>query len=217
MGRAGTGTHLSPTPARLTAAWNVEYEELMSNETPRLAPLPESEWDDEAREQMGRAAGASERHVPNVFTTLLHHPKLLKRWLVFGAHLLGKSSLAPRERELVILRTSWCCRAEYEWSHHTAIGKASGLTEEEIARVVEGPEADGWSALDRALLRATDELCADRVVSDAAWDALAGHLDKRQLLDFLFTVGQYTMLAMVLRTLRVALDPGTEGFPDQGS
>lgn len=185
----------------------------MPSDGPRIPPLPEAEWGAEAHELLGRAVGQGGPRPPNVFTTLLWHPKLLKRWLVFGAHILGKSSLPARERELVILRTAWSCRAEYEWGHHRVIGKASGLTDDEIARIAAGPDAPGWNALDLALLRGTDELCAERVLSDRSWDALRQLLDTKQILDFLFTVGEYAMLSMVLRTLRVELESGTPGFP----
>ena len=97
----------------------------------------------------------------------------MKRWLVFGNHVLGKSTLPARERELVILRIGWLCRSGYEWGQHVAIGKAAGLSDEEIARIPKGADAAGWSAADRALLRATDELHGDAFISDATWAELA--------------------------------------------
>ena len=51
-------------------------------------------------------------HVYNVFATLARHLKLFKRWLVFGNHTFSKSALPAREREMVILRMGWLCRAE---------------------------------------------------------------------------------------------------------
>jgi hypothetical protein len=49
--------------------------------------------------------------VLNVFTTFAHHPQLLKRWLVFGHHVLALSTFPLRERELSILRIGWLCTA----------------------------------------------------------------------------------------------------------
>src|SRR4029453_9053603 len=89
-----------------------------------------------------------------IFTTLARHPKLLKRWLVFGNHVLFKSTLSARERELAILRVGWLCRSEYEWGQHAEIGRAIGLGDEEISRVADGPAASGWTAHEAALLRA---------------------------------------------------------------
>ena len=93
------------------------------------------------------------------------------------------STLAPRERELLILRIGWLCQAEYEWGQHVIFGKGAGLTDEEIARIKEGPDAKGWSPFDAALLRAADELHADAFISDATWAALSERYSTQQLMD----------------------------------
>lgn len=180
---------------------------------PRLVPLSEAEWSDEVREVLRSVAGGVWQSPPNIFTTLARHPKLLKRWLVFGSHILGKNTIAPRERELIILRVGWLCRSQYEWSQHVVIGRACGLTDDEITRVTQGPDAAGWNTLDAVLLTATDELCRDHIIGNATWDALRGLLDDKQLIDLVFTVGQYVMVSMALNTLGVALDAGYSGFP----
>src|SRR5688572_23967666 len=97
---------------------------------PRVEPLPEAEWSQEVRELLGNT-----QRPLNIFTTLARHPKLLKRWQVFGNHVLSKSSLPARERELVILRTGHLCNSPYEFHQHTRIGLSSGLTAEEIERL----------------------------------------------------------------------------------
>jgi 4-carboxymuconolactone decarboxylase len=177
---------------------------------PRLEPLAEEKWDDETRELLERLQ--IDGRVFNIFRTLAAHPKLLKRWLVFGNHILYKSTLPPRERELLILRTGWLCRAEYEWGQHVAIGKRAGLSSDEINRIKEGPDAPGWSARDAALLRAVDELRSQAFISDQVWKALAASFDTQQLLDLIFTVGQYNLVSMALNTLGVQLDEGVVGF-----
>ena len=177
---------------------------------PRLEPLPEEKWDDETRETLERLK--VDGRVFNIFRTLAAHPKLLRQWLVFGNYILNKSMLPPRERELLILRVGWLCRAEYEWGQHVVIGKRAGLTDVEIDRVKEGPDAPGWSEFDATLLRAVDELRAQAFISDAVWDALAATYDTRQLLDLIFTVGQYNLVSMALNTLGVRLDEGIAGF-----
>ena len=150
----------------------------------------------------------------NIYRTLAHHPKLFKRWLVFGSYLLMKSSFPARERELAILRIGWLCRAEYEWGQHVLIGKQEGLLDEEIARIPSGPDADGWSDRDRVILSAVDELHDDAFIGEPTWQALAAHFDTEQLLDLVFTVGQYNLVSMVLNTLGVQLDERLPGFPE---
>ena len=170
---------------------------------PRVPPLDLSELSDEQREILGRAGG--DRPL-NIFLTLARHPKLLKRWTVFGTHVLNKSTLPDRERELAILRIGHLCRSGYEWSQHVRIGKDTGLTDEEIERIREGPEAPGWSGADRAILRAADELHADAFISDATWDELKRTYGDNQVIDLIFTVGNYTLVSMALNTLGVQLE-----------
>ena len=177
---------------------------------PRVKPLPESEWNEDAREFMRGVE--RDGQVLNIFKTLARHPKLLKRWGVFGTHILYKSTLPARERELLILRTGWLCRSEYEWGQHVPIARGCGITDEEIHRVMEGPDAGSWNQSDVALLRAVDELLGDAFIGDATWQMLSERFDTRQLIDIIFTVGQYHLLAMAMNTLGVQLDEGVEGF-----
>jgi len=179
---------------------------------PRVAPLTPEEWDGEAKDLLAPIADQRGGKVLNIFATLARHPKLMKRWLVFGNHILSKSTLSPRERELLILRVGWLCEAEYEWSQHVVIGKAAGIDDDEIRRITQGPDA-GWSAGDALLLRAADELHADSFISDETWAELAKSYNTEQLMDLVFTVGQYKLVSMALNTLGVQLEDGAEGFP----
>lgn len=174
---------------------------------PRIEPVPEQDWDDDTRALMG-AMGPL-----NVFTTMANHPKLFKRWMVFGGHVLVKTTLPPRERELVILRVGWRCDSDYEFGQHTLIGRRDGLDDDEIRRLAR-PSLDGWSHGDRLLVQATDELVADQRIGDATWAQLVEHWSTQQLMDLVFTVGQYVMTCMALKTFGVQREPGVPGFPE---
>jgi 4-carboxymuconolactone decarboxylase len=177
---------------------------------PRVPPVANEDLDEEGREFLRQVS--REGRVLNIYRTLAAHPKLLKRWGVFGTHVLYKSTLPARERELLILRTGWLCRSEYEWGQHVVIARAAGVTDEEIERVTEGPDAKGWDSFDAALVRAADELHNDSFISDATWEALSERFDTQQLIDVIFAVGQYHIVSMALNTLGVQLDEGVIGF-----
>lgn len=149
----------------------------------------------------------------NIFTTLARHPKLLKRWLVFGNHVLAKSTLPARERELAILRVGWRCGAEYEFGQHTIIGQRAGVTDDEIVALTRDLADGAWSEADRTVLVAVDELHDDQCITDQTWAALAQRWTEQQLLDLVFTVGQYTLVSMALNSLGVVRDDGVPGFP----
>jgi alkylhydroperoxidase family enzyme len=137
----------------------------------------------------------------------------MKRWMVFGNHVLAKSTLSARDRELLILRTGWNCRAPYEWGQHVAIARRIGVTDDEVARIAEGAGAAGWDPFDAWLLRAADELHDDQTLTDVTFAALSEKYDERQLLDLVFTVGQYHLVSMALNAMRVERDDGVTGVP----
>lgn len=177
--------------------------------TPRLEPKPETEWDQRTRDLLAGSDNPN-RVTLNIFGTLAHHPDLLRRWLVFGSHVLGKSTLSGRHRELVILRVGWLCRAPYEWGQHVVIARSEGITDDEIARIAEGPDANGWDAVEVLILRAVDELFADQAVSEPTWRALAENYSEQQMLDLIFTAGQYQLVSMALNSCQVERDDGVD-------
>ncbi len=179
----------------------------MRLEKPRLDPLELEDMDSEIRSRFGGGK------ILNIFRTLAHHPKLMTRWLVFGNHILAKSTLSARDRELAILRVGWLCKAEYEWAQHTEIALNSDISQAEIERVTRGPDAAGWSDREVALLKAADELVGDAFIEDDTWNALSAFYNKEQLMDLIFTVGQYNLVSMALNTLGVQLEEGAVGFP----
>ena len=177
---------------------------------PRIPPLEAEQWNATAREAMVPFVKAGSDF--NIFKTLTNHSDLMKRWLVFANHVLFKSTLAPRERELVILRIGYLCKAGYEWGQHVLVARQAGMSDDEIRSAKTGPTTPGLSELDRLLLQATDELHADAFITDATWHALARHLDTRQLIDVVFAVGQYNLVSMALNSFGVQPDAGLPGW-----
>src|SRR5262245_38631090 len=112
----------------------------------RVPPLAPSELTEEMKDALG--ARITSGRLLNIYTTLARHPELLKRWLVFASHVLGSSTLAPRDREILILRTGYRCKSEYEWGQHARIGRMVGLTDDELRRIAQGPDAPGWAPAD---------------------------------------------------------------------
>lgn len=178
---------------------------------PRIPPVEKAAWT-EAQQKVLDPYEKSGR-VFNVFTTLANHPDLVRDWLTFATHVLRENTLSPHDREILILRIGWLCRSEYEWAQHVRIGKKVGLTDDDVRRIAQGPDSPDVSPTDRLLLQATDELHEDAFVSDETWNALAKVYDTKQLMDLVFTVGQYNLVSMALNSFGVQLDDGLEGFP----
>ena len=173
---------------------------------PRIAALSPDQWNEQAREIMQPMVDQGSDY--NVFRTMVNHPGLARRWMVFANHVLGKSTLPERERELVIMRIGHLCRSGYEWDKHANISRFLGMSETEIESSKTGPESEGLSELDRLLLQATDELHGDAFITDETWNGLKQHLSDQQLMDQVFTVGQYNMVSMALNSFGVQYDRG---------
>lgn len=185
----------------------------MRLKAPRFHPVPDDQWSDE---QKALAAPMIQRDkMLNIFRTLLNHPDAMRGFMGWGSYVLSKKNTLPaREREIVVLRTGFLCRSGYEWTQHVPIGQRAGLTDAEIVAIKAGADAPGWSAADRALIRATDELHADQFITESTWQALLAHFEPRQCMDMVFTVGQYTQVSMLLNSFGVQLDEGQVLDPD---
>ena len=183
----------------------------------RQSPLPPGEWPESMRDALAALRPAEPTHpFPpadpsrpkglNALGFLAHHPTLTKAWNTFNGHILFGSTITPRQRELLVLRVAHRRRSEYEWVQHTVLAGDAGITPDEIQRVRHGADAEGWVPLDAALVAAADELIDDARVSDATWAVLAAELDQQQLMDVVFTVGAYDLLAMAFRSFDVGVD-----------
>jgi alkylhydroperoxidase family enzyme len=143
---------------------------------------------------------------PNLMLMMSHNPRLLRGMIFFVSKLMPYGELDRQDTELVILRVAWNCRSHYEWGQHVSIGMDTGLSIDDIYRITQGPDAQGWSKQQATLLKACDEFHKDRFVSDNTWQILASYFDKRILLELLFLIGFYDGFAGVLNSSGLPLD-----------
>lgn len=147
------------------------------------------------------------------FANLAHSPEFFAGYIDLGVTASTRSALPARARELAILRTAWLCGAPYVWGEHVHFSRGRVLTSDEIERITQGAEAPGWKELDRAVLRAAEELHHDAMIGEETWAALALHFDDRQLVELPMLVGHYVLTAYVQNSLRSRLtDHNTEGL-----
>ncbi|GGN50693.1 hypothetical protein GCM10011349_22600 [Novosphingobium indicum] len=181
---------------------------------PRYAPLTLDEVSPEGHEQVNAMRTAfnipEDRPFPDVSLITLRHPGMFRAQMVLGLEIAARGTIPARERELAILRIALLARAPFEWCEHVDIGKAFGVTPEEIERVIEGSSAADWSEHEAALLRAVEEMIADHCMSDATWDTLARTYDEKQMLELPMLVGSYLMTALQQNSLKI--QPKGPGF-----
>ena len=188
---------------------------------PRIEPLPPEQWPAEMRDALAAMRPPNPRHpLPsraegrpkglNALGMLAHHPELTKAFNTFNGHVQFATTLTTRQRELLILRIAHLRDSAYEWAQHAVLAGDAGLSADEVNAIADGPDAGEWSPLERAMLRAVDELIATASISDATWSALSAELDTQQVMDLVFTVGAYETVAMAFKAFAVELDADLE-------
>ncbi|MFA7603452.1 MAG: carboxymuconolactone decarboxylase family protein [Novosphingobium sp.] len=182
---------------------------------PRIGNLPREEWTDAAREVFafwGEPGAWENGSKTNMSMVLANHPPLANAYHVFGKHLLLGSTIAVRPRELIVLRTAWLQKCAYEWHYHVGYARTAGLTMEEIAAIRDGWRSPVWDGKDedRAVLRAVDELIETSRIGDETYAALAVHFGKQQMMDLVFTIGNYVMLGWAVATFGIPVEDGVD-------
>jgi alkylhydroperoxidase family enzyme len=180
--------------------------------TPRIPPRPVDELDDQTRAWVAQIRASSN---VNILRTLLWHPDVAAPFYQFGSK-LRQGRLPARHLELVILRIAWNCQSPTEWAGHVGPARASGLADQEIDRIADGPMAPGWDPFESTLLQAADELHDHARLSDATWTALAERYDRAQLVELVLVIGNYHLLSYVMNAFEIEPEPDWPvGFPER--
>lgn len=187
---------------------------MAESKVPRIPTLPESEWNEEQRVIMSEVDTLRPQgRAKNVFRTLVRHPRAYEGLFGWSRALVHSGELSPRHRELLTLRTAWNCQAPYSWAQHTHNARVAGVDEDSIQRVPYGPQAEGWVAVERALLTAADELHESDCISDETWAGLASELSEHELIEVPMIVGMYHVFGYTLRSLGVEVEDGLDPLP----
>jgi len=152
-------------------------------------------------------------NVLGVWSTCANSPALCNAWLEFTDYLLQESTLPIRDRELLILRIGYLNQGAYEWAAHRGLALSVGISEQELRAITIGSTDPRWSEWDASLLRAAEELHQNALVSDETWAELSTRYTKQQMMETVFTVGQYNMVAMYLNSLGVQFEEDWIGYP----
>jgi 4-carboxymuconolactone decarboxylase len=184
--------------------------------TPRITPVT-APYPPELETMLSKwMPPGSAREPLALFRTLARHDTMMDRMRPLGSGLLGRGVLAPRVRELLILRTCARCGAEYEWGVHVAAFSAAvGLDDATVRRTVLGSpdEVAAGAGADDVVLCVADELHDGGAVSDATWSAVSERFDEKAMLEMFAVAGFYHLISFVANGARVELEPWAARFP----
>ncbi|HEX3869532.1 MAG TPA: carboxymuconolactone decarboxylase family protein, partial [Pirellulales bacterium] len=171
---------------------------------PRIVPVPEDQWTDVQKGLISKYAPNG--RPDNALKTLLNLPELVEAVMPYTNYLLNESSLSPRHRELLVLRTAWLLGNEPLWATHAKAARDAGMSSSEIRRVAQGPDEAGWDPFEAMLLRLADELFRNSSVTNSTWRALSSRYDMNNLMDAVETVNHFLVLSIVYNTFGVQPD-----------
>ncbi len=195
-----TGTlRAQPLPERPGAARPMQLA------TPRIAPLAETQWTDAHRQRLDKFLPAGTRP-GNGLRTLLNVPELVDHTMSFHGYILRNSTLPPRIRELLALRTAWLHGSDVIWRERVPFARTAGLTDVELRRIAVGPAAPGWDAFEANLLHMADQLFRNSFVNDATYRAIAARYDACSLMNAGMTVADVAAIAFLYNSLGVQPD-----------
>ena len=174
---------------------------------PRIAPLPEERWTSEHYRLAARYAG--DGRADNQLHTLLNVPAIAEGLMPVAVYLTEQSTLSPRQRSLLVLRAAWLGGSQPLWATNAARARDGGMTDAEIRRIAEGPDASGWDAFERTLLQLADQLYLNSSVTDSTWSALAERFSQHNLIDAVETVNHFVVLSMIYNAFGIQPDDDT--------
>lgn len=148
-----------------------------------------------------------------LFKTIARNPRVLQRW--FAGGLLDKGSISLRLRELMILRTTASCKAEYEWGVHVAAyGAKAEWTKDQLRSTVRGSSTDGcWSEPEQAVILLADELHACSSVREETWSRVAALFSPEQLIELVILAGNYHAVSFMVNAFALPLEEQAPRFP----
>jgi 4-carboxymuconolactone decarboxylase len=188
----------------------------MTESQPRIPRITPEEWTDGVKAMFDVLTGPNfakndDNHVLNTFA---HYPELTQPFLIFNRHILSTTSLPVRLRQIAILRVAWLRKSRYMWSSHLRTSLRRGFVGEDFEPIKVGADSPYWNEEESLVLRCTDELVTTSDLCDDSWNDLSEYFNRKQMLDFLFTVGCYMLMAIVLNATRIDREQDLKDLAD---
>ena len=141
----------------------------------------------------------------NLYRALANQTDLVRAWSQFSSALRWRCSTPRALRELLVLRVAQLTEAEYEWHHHLAMGRAAGLTDDQVSELADWRTSELFDERERAALAYAEGVTAGSVPDAVAAD-LARHFDAAGIVELTLTVAFYNMVSRVLAALGVGIE-----------
>ncbi len=137
------------------------------------------------------------------FNAMLLAPTLGHALQRLGAAIRYETTLSARMREMAILAVAARWSSDFERYAHEPIGRAAGVTGEELAAIRRSEVPVLPDDLERVAMLLVFALLRDEDVEDSTYDLAVATVGERVVYELTTLVGYYSMLALQLRIFRV--------------
>ena len=158
----------------------------------------------------------------HVFLLLSHSPGLFRPIMgVYGAFFQSKTRTIPLlDWQLIVLRTASTLKCEYEWDVNAPVARVHGMSAEvmeQVAKCIEIGPADGqkvFSERQRRILKFVDEQLRTYANDPVTVESLLEYLSHAELVEAVFVIGFYAMIARLVNAVGIDLDEEIAGLDD---
>lgn len=168
----------------------------------RYAPIPAEAMNDEQKAVAELLVNGPRGGIRGPFNALLRNPTLANRVRQLGDSIRFENSLAPADREFIILMTARFWTARYEWYAHGKIALELGVPQATIDAIANRQKPDGMTGNQPLLWQFCHEMLEDKDVSDATYAQAVGRFGEKTVLDIMATSGYFGFVSVILNTIR---------------
>lgn len=143
----------------------------------------------------------------NIYRLLCNAPTCQPGYGMLANAVFSKLDVPPLERELMVLAVAQLEACAYEWAQHVQIGLSLGITQAQIDAIAAAQyDAPVFNERDKALFEFTRQTVKNVRVDAPAFNAVAAFYSPRQLVELMFIIGSYMMLARIMEVAQLEVD-----------
>jgi len=142
----------------------------------------------------------------NVIRMAANAPASFMTFAGFARSILFESQFDTRKRKIAILRVARVTDAHYEWTHHVAIARQCGVTEEQIEKIKTEDPVTSLGDEYNLLCRVADEISRNVRLSDDALEQILDRYGVRESTEIILCVSYFNMVSRFLESTRVPIE-----------
>ncbi|MFZ5562672.1 MAG: carboxymuconolactone decarboxylase family protein [Thermodesulfobacteriota bacterium] len=142
----------------------------------------------------------------HAFRMMAAVPSSFRPFLDLAGSVLSGAAFDPRLREIAVLRVTRQMKCNYAWTHHVTVGKATGLTDTQIAAIESEDPVCSLDEEGNLLCRAADEITVSARLADDTLEKIKARYGNSGAAALILCCAYFNMLGRCLLSMRVELE-----------